>query len=228
MEELEENEESEESEEIDEKSYIYKKNEYLNFRKKLIKNINNSSISMNNEECYLIKESFHKKFIKCFENFDNDKKKHLINKDTDFYNYFPELKDEFFINNFSSIITNLTNKIKLILISYKFIYYLYDEEDLKNCNKINYYAGNNKIIIEFKEKNENKALLLIDPLNKNQNGVKAFIISIKKENIFQKIILEEYNYENDKKLNYAIISFDKYLGILKLFIHLFYYEKDLL
>ena len=213
---------------MDEQYYISIKNNYFNFREKLIKNINNSSIAKNNEECYLIKESFNNEFISCFNKFDNDKKEHLIKEDTDLYNYIPGIEDEFFINNFSSIITNLTNKIKLNIIDCKFLHNLYEEENLKNYTKINYYAGNNKIIIEYKEKNENKALLLIDPFNINQNEVKAFIISIKKENIFQKIISDENNYENEEKNNYAIISFDKYLNILKLFIHLYYYEKDLL
>ena len=66
-------------------------------------------------------------------------------------------------------------------------------------------------------------------MKKKQKNIKAFILSTKNDklNYFTKL-LEENNFENDKKLNYGIISFDKYINILKLFIHLYYYEKDLL
>ena len=40
---------------------------------------------------------------------------------------------------------------------------LYDKDILKNHNQVSYFSGNTKIIIEYKEK-QNNALLLINPL----------------------------------------------------------------
>ena len=120
----------EEEDIFDEKSFITSKDKFYNFRKKLIKDIKNTTISMNNEACYLINESFNNEFIKNFNKYENDKKQNKINKKTDFIVFIPDIEKEFFINNFSSIIKNLKRNIKINLISFKLIYNLYEEDEL--------------------------------------------------------------------------------------------------
>ena len=115
------------------------------------------------------------------------------------------------------------------LLNRTFFESIYEEEDLKYFKKIKYYSGNNKLIIEYKGNNENKALLLINPLKE----IKAFIISItneEKKSLFEKILSERNNFQIEKQISYNknIISFHKYLNILKLFIYFYYYEKSLL
>ena len=207
---------------MDKESYIEIKEEFENFEEKLTKHIENSFNSMENEDCYLIEESWSDELIKCFDNCDKYKK----NKIDDYSDFLPD--EPIFINNFSSVIKYLNSKKRLKVISKKLIDLIYEEEDIKEYKIIKYYSGNNKIIIEFKENYDNKALLIINPLEENITMKNAFIISTKKEErkIIYKEILEN-NISNIKsKLN--IISFEKYINILKLFIHLYYYEKSLL
>ena len=58
---------------------------------------------------------------------------------------------------------------------------------------VNYYTGNNKIIIEFKENRNNKALLLINPLDEAPFINKAFILLIndnQKFNLYKDLLNE--------------------------------------
>ena len=214
---------------MDEESFIKIINDYYNFRDQLTKNIENSSISMNNEDCYLIEESWHNILIDYFDKYDNYKKNNIIDKNEDYFNFIPELEEQIFINKFSSLINCLRKNVKMKLLNRTFFESIYEEEDLKYFKKIKYYSGNNKLIIEYKGNNENKALLLINPLKE----IKAFIISItneEKKSLFEKILSERNNFQIEKQISYNknIISFHKYLNILKLFIYFYYYEKSLL
>ena len=60
-------------------------------------------------------------------------------------------------------------------------------KDLNGIPIVKYYSGNNKIIIEFKEDKNNKALLLINPLDEAPFINKAYILLINDNN--QKINL---------------------------------------
>ena len=72
------------------------------------------------------------------------------------------------IPNFTKIISHIFNNNKFEIFSKSLFDYLYTINDLNNCNYAKYYAGNNKLIIEFQGKNEDKALLLIDPYSKDE------------------------------------------------------------
>ena len=85
---------------MDEESFIKIINDYYNFRDQLTKNIENSSISMNNEDCYLIEESWHNILIDYFDKYDNYKKNNIIDKNEDYFNFIPELEEQIFIKIF--------------------------------------------------------------------------------------------------------------------------------
>ena len=150
------------------------KEEYYDFEDYLSEKILDSEIFLNSEECYLIEESWNKELIECFEECQEKK------KISDYNDFLPEYLPDF-VNDFSSILNNLKDNIKMKLVSRKLMKLMYEESDiniLKEYNFVKFYTGNNKIIIEYKENEDNKALLLINHLN-NINAKNAFIISIK-------------------------------------------------
>ena len=155
------------------------------------------------------------------------------NKFNDDYDFSELIKDDpEFINDFSSIINNLKNNKKLKLVSKIFIEKIYEYDDIKDEKYIKYYSGNNKLIIKYKTEEEDKALLIINPLNENEIDKRCFIILMKNKennNFFQKII-DENNFHNKLKRNknVIIIPCEKYLKILKFLVHIYYYEKELL
>ena len=214
-------------EEEEEEDYISIENIFYDFKDKLSQDIDNSSISMNNKDCYLIKESWCNELVNCFKEYHNNK-----NKNTDFEEFLPK-NDPQFINDFSKIISCLKSNEKMIIVSRELMESIYDKDDLKKCDIIKYYAGNKKLIIKFENDSSNKALLIINPnyiIQKNRN---IYIISI--NNNEKNIYLEELlslenilNYEIKLNNNYTIISLEKYLNILKLLIYIYYYEKALL
>ena len=215
---------------MDEDSYISIKNNYYNFRKELEKKIKSPSISMNNEDSYLIEESWHNQLLDYFGKYDTLKEQGKINQNTDFLDFLPELEGEF-INKFSEIINCVKENKKMKLINHELIKSIYEEDDLNEQYIIKYYTGNNKIIIECKN-DDKKALLIVNPLNENNLEEKAYIISIKKKekiNLFEDILNLENSLKNEKIFNFNknIISFKIYFNILKLFIHIYYYEKEL-
>ena len=196
------------------------KEEYNNFRNELTKNIKNIPNNIESEDCYLIEESINNKIFEYFNN-HNDILNNKIN-----INFNEKTIPNIIINDFNSCIKSLKNKKKLKLISKQLIEAIYKGNDLRQFNNIKYYAGNNKIIIEFKEQEDNKALLLINPLEENDKKENIFIISTKNKN--KNYIFEELLNKNDNLEKYCnIISVDRYLKIIKLLVEMFYYEKTL-
>ena len=101
------------------------KEEYYDFEDYLSDIIKDSKISLNNENCYLIEESWNKELLGCFEKCQKKK------KISDYYNflleYFPD-----FVYDFSSILNNLKENIKMKLVSRKLIKLMYEESDIIN------------------------------------------------------------------------------------------------
>ncbi len=128
--------------------FLSKIDSYESFRKELEKRIKDNNISLCNYiGYYLINDSF-----------INDGNIQYINKDTS------KLKEKLeIINNISSAINCLKNKNKFIIFNKAIILSIFKNEELSKYKPINFYAGNNKIIIEYQEDNENKCLLLIEP-----------------------------------------------------------------
>ena len=160
---------------MNEQIYNRIKNDYYSFRDRLIKNIQ-KQIQINNsfteEECYLSNENWINKIENLFNEYDYKQNKsynQILNN-----NIFqsPEI-----INDFNSIINYIKNNKQFRIISKTFMESIYEKDSLKEFNYAKYYAGNNKLIIEFQGKDEDKILLLIDPLDKD--GIKIFIIIIR-------------------------------------------------
>ena len=174
------------TEDMEEKEFNLIKDKYDDFRKTLSANIINASISLNNEDCYLIEENWIDNLREGFNKYKNLKKTNKLNKEFDYYNFLPE-KDPNFINNFSTILKNLQNNKKIRCINQKLIELIYDKSDLKNEHCIKYYSGNNKLIIEYE--GDNKSILLLDPLNKKEinNNIRIILKKITKSSIYLNI-----------------------------------------
>jgi len=216
---------------MEEEEYNRIKKEYNNFRKRFSDNIENSSISLNNEVCYLIEENWADNLKQGFNKYKNLKENNELIQDFDYYDLLPQ-EDPDFINDFSSILEEITNNKKIQCISKKLFELIYDKNNLKDYHYIKYYSGNNKLIIEYE--NDNKAILLIDPLNQTnlKNNAKIILIEDEKKNkLFKNLLsLPSRNDIPDDYLDY-IISIDSYnnklKNILKLLIYFYYYEKEL-
>ena len=141
--------------------YYTIKNDYYSFRNRLIKNIKNqfNNNSFIDEECYLVNETWTKQIENLFIEFDNKQNKDNSSILNDNIFDSPEI-----INDFISILNYIKNNIQFKIISKSFIEYIYKKDYLKDFNYAKYYAGNNKLIIEYQSKDEKKAILLINPL----------------------------------------------------------------
>ena len=173
---------------------------------KNIKNLNKYFFTQNNEDCYIIEESWYNDLSKFFTTSNNTSKIPFPN------NLF------IFISDFKCIIDHLKNRKKFKLVNKKLIELLYrNENKLKNIPIIRYYSGKNKIIIEYKEKKDNKALLFIDPLNQFAIINRTYIISYKNEdklNLYSDLLSEDNNYNIISKQKYKnfVITFQNYLN----------------
>ena len=212
---------------MEEEKFISIMNEYYDFRELFSNNINNPTISLKNEECYLIEGNWIDDLKKGFNIYKNLKKMKNINKDFNYCDLIPERQPNF-INNFSNIIGIIKNNKNFKFISKHLLEIIYNNNDLENHNFIKYYSGKDNLIFEYE--NDNKAILFISPLN--QKGIRYInIILIKdeqKNELFQNILSNANNIP-DKYLK-NIMPFDIYYklsNILKLFIYFYNYEKDL-
>ena len=173
------------------------KTEYLEFRQKLDNDINSSPNLNTSEDCFLIEESYIKKIG------NNNIKPNLSNS---FKNLKEALKIPKIINDFEDAIKHIYFNIQLKLISIKIFELMGFKNILKDTNIVNYFAGNKKLIIEFKKEGGNKALLLNNYSDDIQSKNNIFIINKSKD--IYKNILNNINYLNDKE----IISFYNYIG----------------
>ena len=173
------------------------KTEYLEFRQKLENDINSSPNLNTSEDCFLIEESYIKKIG------NNNIKPNLSNS---FKNLKEALKIPKIINDFEDAIKHIYFNIQLKLISIKIFELMGFKNILKDTNIVNYFAGNKKLIIEFKKEGGNKALLLNNYSDDIQSKNNIFIINKSKD--IYKNILNNINYLNDKE----IISFYNYIG----------------
>ena len=175
-------------------------NDLNEFTENLLEQITDREISLENEACYLVKESWYNEFVEN-ENINQ------IN--------FPE-----FIYDFNDIISCIQNEQKFKFICKKFFHQLYNKKDLKNTKFINYYTGNNSIIIELEKNKENKALLIKNYTEENEIKKNAYIILLEdkfqskknKIKLYNKILLSN-NSKKDDIMN-VIIPFKAYIILL--------------
>ncbi len=134
---------------MNEQSFLKIKKEY----EELERNIKKNYILLYNKESYIIKDSWINDYFQYNNNIGSEASFTKSNKD-------PEI-----INDISSAINCLKNNTKFKIISKQLMMPIINNNELNKYKSINYYTGNNKIIIEFIESDENKCLLLINPLN---------------------------------------------------------------
>ena len=193
---------------MEEVNYNMLKKIYDDFEDRLLKSINNKDkyfFTQNTEDCYVIEESWYNEVSNIFKTSDSS--------EIPLPNSF-----SIFISDFKCIIELLKSEKKFRLINKKFIELLdRNENKLKNIPIINYYGGNNKIIIEYKGKKDDKALLIIDPLNHFSIINRTYIISIKNEDrldLYNDLLSEENNSNIISKQKYKnfVITFQNYLN----------------
>ena len=176
------------------------KNDFFEFTEELFQQIEETEISLDNEICYLIKESWIKKFI-------NDKNKIDIK--------FPQ-----FLYDFKDIISCIRENQKFNFVKKQFINNYYSEKELKNTKFIKYYTGNNNIIIEF-EKNKEKRALMIRNFTKEENKIenKSFIILLEDRYLNEKNKLKLFRklLSSNKSDNNIIIPYRAYIILLNEF-----------
>ena len=147
------------------------KEKYNNFKQELKSAIKSKSIT-NNKECYLIKKQWDteidKSFNKSFNNyrFRRYQNSNINNNSVNLPNEPPE-----FVNDFYTLKECLKNGEQIILESYDLIESVMKKYSFKGKNIKNYfvyYARNNKIILEYPNKNE---LLLIEMATSIEEGI---------------------------------------------------------
>ena len=234
---------------MDEGNFNIVMKEFYSFKEKLISKIKSNfdgSKLLCADDCYIINENWNNKLEKCFIQYKAIEEQNKLNsllENNLSINEVPEI-----ISNFTTLISHINNNNKFKLFSKSLLEYLISENNLKNYNYAKYFAENNKIIIEFQGKDEDKALLLIDPLGKDDIKKKSFIIIINYKNEERKVLLYKdlFNLENIDELYINninnVIPLEKYNNnikqkimnnnnnfkrdILKILIYIFYYEKS--
>ena len=167
--------------------------EYNNFNNKLFNDIYGSNISTKSEDCCLMKKNVYL---------------NIINKKS---NIFSLKLDEIFISDFSKLVDCLKNKINFIIINKSSIDLIY-----KNKNNsivlpyIQYYGGNNKIIITSKTRND-RPILILNPLDENPLNINAFGLSIRNENLYKGILNEKNDSNIINKFKQYIFNLDNYV-----------------
>ena len=173
------------------------KNDFFEFTEDIFQQIEETEISLDNETCYLIKESWINKFI-------NDKNKIDIK--------FPQ-----FLYDFKDIISCIRENQKFNFVKKQFINNYYSEKELKNTKFIKYYTGNNNIIIEFEKDKENKALL-IKNFSEEEDEIesKSYLILLEDKYLNKKNRLKLFNklLSQNNIENKMIIPFRAYIILL--------------
>ena len=187
--------------------------EYKMFKNSLKNKVKSKVSIITANYCYLIKEGWYDGFhelINCKKlekNKNNNIKLALKNEQ-------PE-----FIDDISSALDCLNNKAKIKFMSIKILELIYDKNILKDHNQISFCSGNNKIIIEYKDKQDN-ALFIVNPL---ENISKIILISTlnnfnlvyNKNQLYNELLSKEQLNLNKiyKKYIQIITNFKDYSGI---------------
>ena len=202
---------------MEEKSFNALKNEYIFFKNRLDENIRNCQITRNiqpSEDCYLIEESYIKQLEESFIDYNSlntPKNTYKTNSGT----FIPlPVREPKIINDFKTAINYLDNNKKFTLISQKIIQMIDTKNKLIDNKCVVYYGGNRKLIIEFKDINEKKSLLIVNPLSKNSSNKNIFIILSNQQKILYLDILSDEDYSNFETIsqqNSFIVSYENYV-----------------
>ena len=202
-----------------EKSFNTLKNEYIFFKNRLEENIRNCQISRNlqpSEDCYLIEESYIKQLEESFIDFSspNTPKNHYKKIDSETIVPLP-IREPKIINDFKTAINYIDNNKRIALISKKIIQLIEFKNKLIENKCVVYYGGNRKLIIEFKDSNEKKSFLLINPLRKIAFKQNIFIIINNQQKLlYVDILSDEDNstIESMTEQNSIVVSYENYVS----------------
>ena len=162
------------------------KNYYNTFKENLKSDISNETVS-NKKDCYIIKKSWDTELSKNFNNYNpntfRSKFKRNYSNQTSTFN-LPNESPEF-INDLKNLINCLKNEEKLILENFDLMELVAKKSSLKSRRSLlNYIAGNNKILFEYKFENEailiENASSIVEGISKNTK--KIYLIKIKLKN----------------------------------------------
>ena len=155
------------------------KNEYKTFQTILIEKIKNSKISSEINSCYLVTEYWENTLANNLNKYETLIKQNKNGKKLS-DNYCP--KNVGIIDNIYSAINQIKLGKKIKLVSKRLIDLLYKEKNLIATKNFNYFAGNNLLIIEYKEISSFKSILILNPLDIILKNDKALIISFQTKN----------------------------------------------
>ena len=188
---------------------------FTSFQKELINTIQSNGMTGFINECYLIDD---KTFEFLFDIIDPNKTYDNYIK----YNFYPPI-----IYDISSALKTLKNFKKLKLVKKKLMRSLVSPNHLKYYKTVNFYCGNNKLIIEFIGKYTTNALLIVNPLDSiTDNNMYSFVIAFRAHNYtredlylsllnnekicLNKNMVNSHEYENNEnKSKYAVDSFSE-------------------
>jgi len=184
-------------------------NKYKSFRQNLEEQTKNNQIKLQNSDCYLIKENWDIALNRSINNFENPPRSRYTKNTSSTFTLPPQNPE--FINDISSFIECINKRNKFKLISKEFIDLVNGKINLNlsQNNIVKFYAGNNKLIIEFR--NENNAILINYPFSRYYT---LFFIEITKNNwqnqsLYKKILSIEDLNEQIKKEEFNNIIFTK-------------------
>ena len=150
--------------------------EFISFKTNINKEISNANYSKNitKNECFYIKEKLFNEIEEKIKQINNKKN---ISQEVkmNIFKQFIQNNNQDIINDISSAINNLENNSNLKLINKNIISSCYEKSFVLNLNSVKYYAGNNKLIIEFNKPDLSNILLIIKPLeNLSEQTIYSF------------------------------------------------------
>ena len=218
------------------------------FIERLVIEIKNYKFSYNDKnQCYLILDTWLHNLINNIKEYKRNNY-YLYNKtNPDGSFIFWPYDNPIFINNIPLAIDYLKKYQYLEVINRELLVLIYEDEYLRSFKTINYFCGNNRLIIEYEDKLYNSSILIIDPLESFHKNIVIFKVNKNefKNKLYEKLILTERNIDNslmnDLKSKNEIISFQEIISNNKiktyikyntfnitniLCIYFFYYEKS--
>ena len=145
------------------KTFKLIKKKFYSFKEKLIEEIKNNEFCYNqNNECYLILDTRIDELNNSIEEYDNNPNLYNRRNFDGSYIFLPNNKPEF-INSITDAIDCIKKHKNFEIIKQDILNLRYSDNYLSNFNTINYFCGNNRLIIEFDGYYYNSLLLLSNP-----------------------------------------------------------------
>ena len=168
---------------------------YYSFQDRLFEEIKNNEFCYNNNnECYLMVDSWSNKL-------NNIIKENLYNKRNIDYSFSSFLYNGLeFVDNFWFAIDLIKKKNKFKIINKDLLQLIYSDYYLENLKTINYFCGNNRFIIEFDEDRFYCSIIIVNPLLSFFQNPFGFINEKKDRyriiELYKKLLFTEKNIDN--------------------------------